>query len=141
MTDLEKNNLIEKIEDYQEKTKNSLVMFFYTAIPIFFGFVIGVFPAVNEQIASSILFKVSFFVICSIFVGSICITINHILYMINNAKKAKHLILNNNYEDLIELANEDTIKENNYLNLAANCFYFGLSFILILIFMLLFLGN
>ncbi|RTK92452.1 MAG: hypothetical protein EKK61_04325 [Rickettsiales bacterium] len=138
MTSLEKNNLIEKIENYQEKTKNSLVTFLNTTIPIFFGFIIGIFPQIYEQISVSIALKIIFFIVCLLLVVAIFIAVHYLCFMITNAKKAKDAILNKDYVELVQIVQEDTNKENNYLKIIIKCFYLSLSLILIIIFILLF---
>lgn len=137
MTDLEKNNILEKIENYQEKTKNLLITSFLMITPIFFGFVLGIFHVINKQEFLAIPLKITFFITCSLFVAGICKTINYLLYMIQNAEKAKDLILNDNYNELIDLTNEDMIKENRHINLVTKTFYISLSLILIIIIILL----
>lgn len=137
MKDIEKNNILKKIENYQEKTKNLLITSFLMITPIFFGFVLGIFPIINKQIFLAIPLKIIFFITCSLFVASICKTINYLLYMIQNAEKAKYLILNDNYNELIDLTNEDTIKENRHINLVTKSLYISLFLILIIIIILL----
>lgn len=137
MKDLEKkNNILEKIENYQEKTKNSLISSFLMVIPIFFGFVLGIFPIINKQIFLAIPLKIIFFITCSLLVMVICTTINYLLHMIQNAEKAKDIIINDNYNELIDLTNEDTVMENRHINLVTKFFYISLSLILIIIILL-----